>query len=120
MTKVSFYIFMLSILTLGSCKTIFKTSPYQTYLQSLKTAGLDGTDMGKQWIDVGERVLLNPNQQLKFPFKEEIFFRQDKPAAVAYQIDYKKSSEIKSELLHRVKKVFFWTFLKIWMTVKGF
>lgn len=95
MTKIGLYISVLSILLFASCKTIFKTSPYQSYVQSLKNTGLDVTSMGKQWISVGESVLNNPNTQIKFPFKEEIFFRQEKPAAVAYQIAYKKSSKIK-------------------------
>ncbi len=51
--------------------------------------------MGQKWMNIGESVLSNPNSELKFPFKEEIFFRQDAPAAIAYQIAYQKSKKIK-------------------------
>lgn len=95
MNKVSLYFLVLLILTLNACKTIFKSSPYQSYVHSLENAGLVTTNMGKQWLNVGKSVLQQPNTQLIFPFKEEVFFKQEKPGAVAYQFAYKKSSKIK-------------------------
>jgi murein DD-endopeptidase MepM/ murein hydrolase activator NlpD len=92
----SFTLFLIAfILVTSSCKTIFKTSAYQTYLNSLKSAGLDQTAMGKEWIEIGKTALNNPNANLVLPFKAEIFFRAEQPLAVAYQISYKQSSKIK-------------------------
>jgi len=95
MAKIICVITVLSVLLLNSCKTIFKVSPYQSYVKSLKSTGLDITTMGQKWVNIGKSVLSNPNSKLKFPFKEEIFFGQELPAAIAYQIAYKKSSKIK-------------------------
>ncbi len=88
----------MGILIVSSCKSIFKTSPYKSYIQSLKTAGLAETNMGKSWIDKGAQVLSDPNTQLNYPFKEELFFQQHDPSAIAYQISYQKSSKIKFTL----------------------
>ena len=95
MIKIGTYCSIFFVFFFASCKTLFKKSPYQTYVLALKNTGLDKTSMGKQWLSIGENVLINPNGELKFPFREEIFFRQEKPVAIAYQIPYKKSSKIK-------------------------
>ncbi|MFC5283899.1 M23 family metallopeptidase [Pedobacter alpinus] len=95
MTKNICYIIVLSLLFITSCKTIFKISPYQSYVESLKSTGLNTTNMGQKWTKVGDSVLSNPNNGLSFPFKEEIFFREEAPAAIAYQISYQKSKKIK-------------------------
>lgn len=98
MKKVTYLLLILSFTMLHSCKTIFKTLPYQSYKQSLKTTGLDATNMGQQWLKAGESVIINPNNQLKMPYKEEIFFREEQPSAIAYQILHKESSKLKFKI----------------------
>ncbi|WP_157687536.1 M23 family metallopeptidase [Pedobacter psychrophilus] len=92
---VNYFAALCILIGFFSCKTIFKSSPYQGYINSLVNVGLDTTAMGKIWINNGLEVLSNPNQNLKFPFKEEIFFKQNIPSATAYQINYKQSTKLK-------------------------
>jgi murein DD-endopeptidase MepM/ murein hydrolase activator NlpD len=101
--KAIHFLFGLIVFGFFSCKTIFKSSPYQNYLNSLNKVGLDTTAMGKLWVNNGQEALLNPNQNLRYPFKEEIFFKQNIPSATAYQINYKKSTKLKFTINTKAK-----------------
>src|SRR6476661_6422062 len=86
------------LLALGACKTLFKTSPYQTYINSLQNNGLLNTKMGKSWVSAGQDALLNPTQQVKTPFKERLYFQDYTPLALGYKINYSKGRKLRFKI----------------------
>ncbi|KHJ38885.1 murein DD-endopeptidase MepM [Pedobacter glucosidilyticus] len=75
---------------MASCKSIFKTSPYNEYLNSLESAGLSNSKMAVLWKEKGAKAITSPTQEIKSPHQEEIFFRDHTPQALGYKINYKK------------------------------
>ncbi len=90
--NLKIYIFYSTILLLfiASCKTIFKTSPYQEYLKSLESADLANSKMAILWKERGGKAITSPTQEIKTPHQEEIFFKDHTPQALGYKINYKK------------------------------
>jgi murein DD-endopeptidase MepM/ murein hydrolase activator NlpD len=94
---------ILMVFAFASCQTIFKISPYESYVKSLETSGISKSTMGKKWILSGQNALLNPNESVKFPFKSEIFFREITPTAISYLMRYEKSSKLTFKITSKGK-----------------
>ncbi len=89
------YIGFLMLLLLHSCKSVFKVSPYKTYLNKLESTGLSKTKMGKAWVSNGEEAVRNPLKEVTIPFQESIFFRESSPDALGYIIHYSSARKVK-------------------------
>ncbi len=98
--KISFnkdvvLLFLTSFLVLQSCKTIFKSSAYNSYINSLQSAGLSNTLMVKNWIKNGETAILKPAKAANIPFKEEMYFKSLNASALGFSVYYKKGRSLK-------------------------
>jgi peptidoglycan LD-endopeptidase LytH len=97
-------IFVIFVLT--SCqtlKTILNVSPYESYVKSLESSGISKSSMGKKWISSGENALLNPTENIKFPFKSEIFFREIAPNAISYKFRYEEYAKLTFKITSKGK-----------------
>jgi peptidoglycan LD-endopeptidase LytH len=92
------------VFTLTSCQTIFNVSPYESYLKSLESSGIAKSTMGKKWISSGQNALLTPNENVKYPFKSEIFFREIAPMAVSYGLKYEENAKITFKISSKGKE----------------
>jgi hypothetical protein len=70
-----------------------KQSPYEKYEQSLRTADLDKTALGQDWLLAGRRVLRD-STVVTIPFQETGYFAADKPTAYSYRIDARRGERI--------------------------
>lgn len=99
-------VFCVIVLIISSCKSVFKTSAYKAYVNSLESAGLSESKMGSTWIRIGELALSNPTQQVVTPFKERIYFQDNSPGALGYKINYKKGRKLKFKINTSAKETF--------------
>lgn len=78
----------------GQVKEIFKKeSPHEKYLKMLEQSGLVKTELGRAWKDSSESSLSFP-VQINLPFKEEIYFFNNRVEANAYRFTAKKGEMI--------------------------
>jgi peptidoglycan LD-endopeptidase LytH len=103
MKRISAYLIIV-IFTFSSCQTIFNVSPYESYLKSLEQTGIAKSTMGKKWISSGQNALLTPNENVKYPFKSEIFFREIAPMAVSYSLKYEENAKITFKISSKGKE----------------
>ena len=82
----------------GMTPTIFKTPDYERYVDSLKGLELDRSTMGVAWLAASREALSRP-QAMVLPFREEILFSPDRPAAVAWQLNLRKGQRLRAVLL---------------------
>ncbi|MDO6391662.1 peptidoglycan DD-metalloendopeptidase family protein [Pontibacter sp. BT731] len=90
----------LVILLLSSCgsretlRGVFKKeTPYEAYTSSLKTAKLDETAVGQDWMAAGQTALQAPTP-VTLPFKETGYFPADKPRALGYKVEAKRGEQL--------------------------
>lgn len=95
-----FLYFILITLFLSSCgsretlRGVFKKeTPYEAYASSLKSAKLDETAVGQDWLVAGQTALQNPTP-VTLPFKETGYFPADKPRALGYQVEAKRGERL--------------------------
>lgn len=95
-----FLYFILLTLFLSSCgsretlRGVFKKeTPYEAYTSSLKSAKLDETAVGQDWLEAGQIALHTPTP-VRLPFKETGYFPADKPRALGYQIEAKRGERL--------------------------
>ncbi|QHT72241.1 peptidoglycan DD-metalloendopeptidase family protein [Rhodocytophaga rosea] len=70
-----------------------KQTPYEKYEQSLKTAKLENTALGREWMAAGQRALRD-SLTITLPFKETGYFAADKPAAISYRLSAKRGQRL--------------------------
>lgn len=95
-----FVYLILIILLLSSCgsretlRGVFKKeTPYEAYTSSLKTAKLDETAVGQDWLAFGQTALQTPTP-VTLPFKETGYFPADKPRALGYKVEAKRGEQL--------------------------
>lgn len=89
-----------------SCKTVFKTSPYTAYKNSLENSKLTTTKMGKDWTTKGEEEINKPTQSVTYPFKESAYFKASDPEALGYTINYNKARTLTFKVKTTAKEPF--------------
>ncbi|WP_420150583.1 peptidoglycan DD-metalloendopeptidase family protein [Spirosoma sp.] len=73
--------------SMGPTASIFRpTSPHDQYGQSLKSAKLDRTALGTDWLEAGERALRD-SLKISIPYRESGYFSANKAFAVGYRLD---------------------------------
>ena len=60
-------------------------TPHEAYLESLRTAGLAETALGRDWTRAAEAAL-TASQAVALPFQEEGYLPPEEPTAVGYRI----------------------------------
>ncbi|MBD2751637.1 peptidoglycan DD-metalloendopeptidase family protein [Spirosoma validum] len=71
----------------GPNTSLFRpTSPREQYGQSLKSAKLDRTALGTDWLEAGERALRD-SLKITVPYRESGYFSANKAFAVGYRLD---------------------------------
>lgn len=60
-------------------------TPHEAYQESLATAGLDETALGRDWITAG-RLAVETAAPVSLPFEERGFIPAEQPGAMAYRI----------------------------------
>ena len=71
----------------GPTTGLFRSSsPHEQYGQSLKTAKLDQTALGTDWLAAGERALRD-SLKITVPYRESGYFSANKAFAVGYRMD---------------------------------
>ena len=72
---------------MGPTASIFRpASPHDQYGQSLKSAKLDHTALGADWLNAGERAL-HDSLKISVPYRESGYFSASKAFAVGYRLD---------------------------------
>ena len=65
---------------------LLRTPPYDRYVASLRSSGIDRTALGAAWIAAGDRAL-QTQQAIEIPDRRVERFRLDDASAVAYRVD---------------------------------
>ena len=83
-------------------KLLGSSSPYKDYENSLKNAGMESYALGKDWIEAGEKALLNPSS-ITLPYQEVTRFENANPQAVflEYSVTEGQEIEIKVEQISK-------------------
>jgi murein DD-endopeptidase MepM/ murein hydrolase activator NlpD len=68
---------------------LLRTPPYERYVASLRTAGIDRTTLGAAWIAAGERALETP-LSTAIPHRDSERFRGDTPLAITYRVELRR------------------------------
>lgn len=81
-----------------SSKSLFsKKSPHESYADGLRSAGLEKTAMGRQWLTVAEKSLNQP-LTISLPYQEKGYFAADRPAAAGYRFTAKRGDKLSIKL----------------------
>ncbi|MBX0332233.1 peptidoglycan DD-metalloendopeptidase family protein [Pontibacter sp. HSC-14F20] len=90
-------LFTLFLSSCGSRETLRgvfkKETPYEAYVASLKTAKLDETAVGQDWLAEGQTALQAPIP-VTLPFKETGYLPADKPRALGYKVAAKRGEKL--------------------------
>lgn len=70
-----------------------KKTPHEKYTSSLQNAGLDDTQLGKQWLLAADKSLASPIR-ITVPYKETGYFEMNEPTAAGYLFDAKKGEQL--------------------------
>ncbi|UII22152.1 peptidoglycan DD-metalloendopeptidase family protein [Fulvivirga ligni] len=88
---------------LKSIKEAFSDQPpYETYLKSLKSAGLENTTLMNKWVEAGKSALTD-SIFIDLPYKEKGYFSDSEPDARSYRFQAKEGkllqidSDVQSE-----------------------
>ncbi len=74
-----------------------RTPPYDRYVASLRSSGLDRTPLGAAWIAAGDGAL-DAQQTIAIPSRRVERFRLGAPTAVAYRVDLRRGQVYRLEL----------------------
>lgn len=78
----------------GPAAGLFRsTSPHVQYEQSLKSAKLDQTALGTDWLDVAQRALRD-SLQISIPYRESGYFAAGRPFAVGYRVNAQRGDKL--------------------------
>ena len=79
-------------LTLAGCEEVEvivdarrDLTPHESYLESLRSAGLAATALGRDWSVAAERAVSTPHA-VALPFREEGYLPPEQPTAVGYRL----------------------------------
>lgn len=95
-------LFSIGLLTVlaGACTGVSPTtslfrssSPHDQYGQSLKSAKLDKTALGADWLAAGERALRD-SLRITVPYRESGYFSENKAFAVGYRIEAQRGDRL--------------------------
>ncbi|MVN20964.1 peptidoglycan DD-metalloendopeptidase family protein [Mucilaginibacter arboris] len=98
-SKLSALIWMLLLATIFSCNSIGpaglfkKMSPHDTYGNRLKTAGLQQTAIGSQWLQMADQSL-GKAIHITIPYKETGFFAAERVQAATFQFEGKRGEKL--------------------------
>ena len=76
---------------------VLRTPPYERHVASLRAAALDRTMLGAAWIAAGDHALETP-QSTVIPYQHSEQFSQDRPSAVAYQVELRRGQSYRLAL----------------------
>ncbi len=81
---------MLGLFALGACRTggglgIFQASPHERYADSLRSAELAETELGRAWLRAGTGALAEA-PRVELPYREIGYFDPARPGAAAFEI----------------------------------
>lgn len=84
----------------GPAALFKKQSPRDEYAQSLKNAGLSGTQLGNQWLTRGDNSLNNA-LPITIPYKETGYFAPEKVQTVALRFEAQRGQKLRIALSKR-------------------
>ena len=107
---------------LSACKsgpfTVFKpASPHEVYQRKLVSSGLDGTAMGKTWIDLSDEILQNP-VAIEIPYLEKGYFPSEKVQAAAFSFKMERGQKLSVKLNKKPLQGFV-IYTDIWQREEG-
>ncbi|WP_338872569.1 M23 family metallopeptidase [Spirosoma sp. SC4-14] len=89
---------------IGPATNLFRpTSPHDQYGQSLRTAKLDQTALGADWLAAGERALQD-SLTISIPYRERGYFPAAKPFAVGYRMSAQRGDRFLVQVETQGKK----------------
>ena len=104
MKKIAFYFSAFLACLFLSCTEIPQLKPppkklsiYNSYYESLKTAGLSNSTMGKAWFQAGVQAL-NDTLRVAPPYRETGYFRADQPTAYGFSFYLKEGQACEIDL----------------------
>ncbi len=78
----------------STSKNIFsKKTPHEKYAEKLDDMGLEETPAGRQWVAASKLVLLDPIE-VQLPYRQQGYFGNDKPRALALKFTAKQGEKI--------------------------
>ena len=78
----------------GPATGLFRqNSPHEQYEQALKSAKLDRTALGIDWLDVANRAL-NDSLRIAIPYRESGYFAAGRPFAIGYRVDAQRGDKL--------------------------
>src|SRR5215207_6832663 len=77
----------------GAGRLSLRSSPYDQYVAMLRQAGLDATNLGRQFRAASETALRNA-APIVSPFAESGYFAAAQPMAVAYRLDLERGRRL--------------------------
>jgi len=104
--KLFLFIFPLLLLVTACSKmsgpaALFKNqSPHEVYADNLKSAGLERSEMGRQWLNRAANIA-GDALTVKVPYKETGYFAPDKTPAVTLSFDAIKGQKINITLIKK-------------------
>ncbi|CAN5917036.1 hypothetical protein BH24BAC1_BH24BAC1_11390 [soil metagenome] len=91
-SRLQFLFILIGGILLGSCsgrqtlRGVFqKQTAHERYEQSLRSANLDNTGLGRDWIEASHKALRDSIAVSKLPFQETGYFRADRAMATGYR-----------------------------------
>jgi peptidoglycan LD-endopeptidase LytH len=69
------------------------TTPHEQYERSLKTANLDRTALGIDWLNAGQQALRD-SLRISVPYRESGYFGANKPFAAGYRISGSRGDKL--------------------------
>ncbi|HEV2129839.1 MAG TPA: M23 family metallopeptidase, partial [Longimicrobiaceae bacterium] len=95
---------LMVIVVLAGCRAmeplrdaIHAPTPYERYAESLRSAGLEETALGRDWIRAGEQALREP-QRAVLPLREAGYFPAEEAFAVGYRFRAQRGQRLDARL----------------------
>ena len=94
----------LALLLLAGCEqaqgvrqVLRPLTPHAQYAQALSEAGLQETELGRQWTQAGEEALTDA-MSTALPYREVGYFDPADPSAVGYRLDVRRGQRLLAEV----------------------
>ena len=99
-TRATAGLWLIAAVGLAACEEVEQVTdrfrdltPYEAYQESLASAGLDQTALGRDWITAG-RVAVENAAPVSLPFDEQGFITAEQPGAMAYRISIARGQRL--------------------------
>lgn len=79
--------------SLGPASIFRLDSPHEQYACSLRTANLDHTALGIDWLAASKRAL-SDSLRITIPYRESGYFAAQKPFAIGYRVDAQRGDKL--------------------------